>query len=77
MSSTYALRDAETTAQAMGIDPVGYKLLAFSLSGFIADIGGSLLGFFLRDIDGSIIQDIRYAGPDNFTGKPVPGYDAP
>lgn len=48
----YALRDAETTAQAMGIDPVGYKLLAFSLSGFIAGIGGSLLGFFLRDIDG-------------------------
>jgi len=48
----YALRDSETTAQAMGIDPVGYKLLAFSLSGFIAGIGGSLLGFFLRDIDG-------------------------
>jgi D-alanyl-D-alanine dipeptidase len=32
---------------------------------------------FLRDIDSSIIQDIRYAGADNFTGKPVPGYDAP
>lgn len=48
----YALRDSETTAQAMGIDPVGYKLLAFSVSGFIAGIGGSMLGFFLRDIDG-------------------------
>jgi len=48
----YALRDSETTAQAMGIDPVGYKLLAFSVSGFIAGIGGSLLGFFLRDVDG-------------------------
>ena len=48
----YALRDSESTAQAMGIDPVGYKLLAFSLSGFIAGLGGSLLGFFLRDIDG-------------------------
>lgn len=48
----YALRDSETTAQAMGIDPVGYKLLAFSLSGFIAGIGGAMLGFFLRDIDG-------------------------
>jgi branched-subunit amino acid ABC-type transport system permease component len=48
----YALRDSETTAQAMGIDPVGYKLLAFSLSGFIAGIGGSMLGFFLRNVDG-------------------------
>jgi branched-subunit amino acid ABC-type transport system permease component len=48
----YALRDSETTAQAMGIDPVGYKLLAFSVSGFIAGIGGSLLGFYLRDVDG-------------------------
>lgn len=48
----YALRDAESTAQAMGINPVGYKLLAFSLSGFIAGIGGAMLGFFLRDIDG-------------------------
>jgi branched-subunit amino acid ABC-type transport system permease component len=48
----YALRDSETTAQAMGIDPVGYKLVAFCVSGFIAGIGGSMLGFFLRDIDG-------------------------
>lgn len=30
----------------------------------------------LRDIDASIIQDMRYAGPDNFTGAPVPGYRA-
>ncbi len=48
----FALRDSEMTAQAMGIDPVGYKLLAFSLAGFIAGIGGAMLGFFLRDIDG-------------------------
>jgi len=32
---------------------------------------------YLRDIDPSIQQDMRYAGADNFTGKPVPGYDAP
>jgi zinc D-Ala-D-Ala dipeptidase len=31
---------------------------------------------YLRDLDPSIIQDIRYAGPDNFTGLPVPGYEA-
>jgi zinc D-Ala-D-Ala dipeptidase len=31
---------------------------------------------YLRDVDASILQDIRYAGSDNFTGKPVPGYAA-
>jgi len=31
----------------------------------------------LRDIDSSILQDIRYAGPNNFTGRPVAGYAAP
>jgi hypothetical protein len=30
---------------------------------------------FLRDVDRSIRQDIRYAGPNNFTGHPLPGYD--
>jgi D-alanyl-D-alanine dipeptidase len=32
---------------------------------------------YLRDVDSSIPQDMRYAGPDNFTGHPLPGYDAP
>jgi D-alanyl-D-alanine dipeptidase len=32
---------------------------------------------YLRDLDASIVQDMRYAGPDNFTGAPVPGYAAP
>lgn len=32
---------------------------------------------YLRDIDASIAQDIRYAGRNNFTGRPLPGYDAP
>jgi len=32
---------------------------------------------YLRDVDPSIQQDMRYAGRDNFTAKPVPGYDAP
>ncbi len=30
----------------------------------------------LRDIDPTIRQDMRYAGHDNFTGRPLPGYDA-
>lgn len=31
---------------------------------------------YLRDVAPSIVQDMRYATPRNFTGKPVPGYDA-
>jgi D-alanyl-D-alanine dipeptidase len=31
---------------------------------------------FLRDIDPTIIQDIRYAGPNNFVGRPLRGYGA-
>ncbi len=32
---------------------------------------------FLRDIDPSIIQDIRYAGANNFVGRRLDGYEAP
>src|SRR3990170_5663236 len=32
---------------------------------------------YLRDVDPTIQQDIRYAGTDNFTGAKVPGYEAP
>jgi D-alanyl-D-alanine dipeptidase len=31
---------------------------------------------YLRDVDPSIAQDMRYAGSDNFTGHPLPGYGA-
>jgi D-alanyl-D-alanine dipeptidase len=31
---------------------------------------------FLREIDPTIIQDIRYAGSNNFVGRPLAGYDA-
>jgi D-alanyl-D-alanine dipeptidase len=32
---------------------------------------------YLRDVDASIAQDMRYAGPDNFVGRRLPGYGAP
>jgi D-alanyl-D-alanine dipeptidase len=32
---------------------------------------------YLRDVDPTIRQDMRYAGSKNFTGKPAPGYNAP
>ncbi|NOJ49311.1 M15 family metallopeptidase [Bradyrhizobium archetypum] len=31
---------------------------------------------YLRDIDPTIIQDIRYAGSNNFVGRPLKGYEA-
>jgi zinc D-Ala-D-Ala dipeptidase len=31
----------------------------------------------LADVAPDIVQDMRYAGPNNFTGRPVPGYRAP
>jgi D-alanyl-D-alanine dipeptidase len=31
---------------------------------------------FLRDIDPAILQDIRYAGSNNFVGQPLRGYEA-
>ncbi len=31
---------------------------------------------YLRDVDETIEQDIRYAGEENFTGRAVPGYEA-
>jgi len=30
----------------------------------------------IATLDDTIVEDIRYAGPDNFTGAPVPGYEA-
>lgn len=32
---------------------------------------------YLRDADPTILQDMRYAGANNFVGKRVPGYEAP
>src|SRR5450432_4732753 len=29
---------------------------------------------YLRTVDATIVQDIRYAGPHNFVGRPIRGY---
>jgi D-alanyl-D-alanine dipeptidase len=57
-------------------------LLTLTLSAFAAglsvaparELPGNLV--YLRDIDPSIAQDMRYATPDNFTGAALPGYNA-
>src|SRR5256886_9243399 len=43
----------------------------------VAAQGALPSGFvYLRDVEPSIAQDIRYTGSDNFVGRPLPGYDA-
>ncbi len=32
---------------------------------------------YLADIDPTILEEVRYAGPHNFMGRPMPGYLAP
>jgi D-alanyl-D-alanine dipeptidase len=48
--------------------------------GFGGPAVGSQLppGFvYLSEVAPDILQDMRYAGPDNFTGRRVPDYNAP
>ncbi len=50
-------------------------LVFLTLPAIARELPGGLV--YLRDIDPSIAQDMRYATNDNFTGGKLPGYDAP
>lgn len=52
----------------------GIALIVVAFGATTAQAASPLV--YLRDIDASIRQDMRYAGPNNFTGKPLPGYNA-
>jgi zinc D-Ala-D-Ala dipeptidase len=49
-------------------------LIAFAGTARAETLPGGFL--YLREIDPTIIQDIRYAGANNFVGRPLKGYDA-
>ena len=49
--SLKAVRDNEIAAQAMGIDVAKMKTMSFVISGFMAGIGGALLGHLMQTID--------------------------
>lgn len=51
----FAVQGSEMAAASLGIDVTRYKLLAFSISGFLAGAAGSL-----------IMSDSRVVGPDDF-----------
>lgn len=68
-----------TPAMTMRMDLVKSLLIAAIAITTVASASGQSLpgGFvYLRDIDPSIIQDIRYATPNNFVGRPLAGYGA-
>jgi len=53
-------------------------IFALALAPAAAAATGLPPGFvYLRDVAPGIAQDMRYAGFDNFTGRPLPGYGAP
>jgi zinc D-Ala-D-Ala dipeptidase len=55
----------------------GLVVLVLSLPATAAAQSRVPPGFaYLRDVDPSIQQDMRYAGSNNFTGRPLPGYNA-
>jgi zinc D-Ala-D-Ala dipeptidase len=49
-------------------------LVAYIGASRAATLSGGFV--YLREIDPTIIQDIRYAGANNFVGRPLKGYDA-
>ncbi|MDR2659454.1 MAG: branched-chain amino acid ABC transporter permease [Spirochaetaceae bacterium] len=46
-----AIRDNEIAAQAMGVNVAKMKIVSFTISSFIAGVGGALLGYFMNTID--------------------------
>jgi D-alanyl-D-alanine dipeptidase len=67
-----------------GHDDVGMGLVKAFVVAFVVSLSASQAsaqalpgGFvYLRDIDPTIIQDIRYASSNNFIGRPLKGYGA-
>lgn len=52
-----------------------FVILALLLLPIAASAGALPRGFvYLRDVDPTIVQDIRYAGSHNFVGRPIKGY---
>lgn len=56
---------------------IGMLLGAERVPALAADNGLPQGFVYLRDIDATIRQDMRYAGAHNFIGRPIAGYSAP
>ena len=53
---------------------IALAVITYSASARAQSLPGGFV--YLRDIDPTIIQDIRYAGSNNFVGRPLAGYEA-
>src|SRR5260221_2045523 len=53
---------------------IALAVITYSASARAQSLPGGFV--YLRDIDPTIIQDIRYAGSNNFAGRPLRGYEA-
>ena len=67
---------AEAAGSRAWIAPAAATLLLAMAHGAAAQRASPSGFVYLRDVEPSIAQDIRYAGSDNFVGRPLPGYDA-
>ena len=82
ISSCWSIRNRRSDAGAIVRQSAGLPLCSRpSRFGFPASAAAQSqklpAGFvYLRDIDPTIIQDIRYAGANNFTGRKLRGYEA-
>jgi zinc D-Ala-D-Ala dipeptidase len=56
------------------IAPILLTVMALAVPACAQNLPGGFV--YLRDIDPSIWQDIRYAGSNNFVGRPLKGYGA-
>lgn len=67
------------TAMTMRLTPVKLLMSAVMIAAWNSPVRAQTMprGFvFLREIEPSIIQDIRYASSNNFMGRPIAGYGA-
>src|SRR5260370_19257011 len=53
---------------------IALAVIAYSASARAQSLPGGFV--YLRDIDPTIIQDIRYAGSNHFVGRRLAGYEA-
>jgi D-alanyl-D-alanine dipeptidase len=60
--------------RASALIVAGGLLLCLTATSFAQALPGDFV--YLRDIDPSILQDIRYATTNNFTGRKLAGYEA-
>ena len=72
MRATWATTAIRTAAMTGNGTHGGLRLMNCS-----SQAGALPPGFvYLRDVEPSVVQDMRYAGSDNFVGRPLPGYGA-